>query len=172
MFKRLLILFLLLLDTAPAFAQTDSISTALGVVDDFYRASSFEVKGSGLAQLAGDSLNASIEEKEQVKKDLRSFGLAEAPGPERGRMIYKTVESYMEDVIESIKDIQAPSEEDQGRIDKAVNRLSELRETKLDDLSAAIRKEEVRRRRHKRVPVIENSPLVTSPDQAEGIWVR
>ncbi|MEK6531737.1 MAG: hypothetical protein AABZ23_04500 [Deltaproteobacteria bacterium] len=153
-----------------SFAQGDSITVAISVIEDF-STESYSVIGAidgKAAYKAGLSEN-----KEKTLAELKTLNWVFKPGLRRFMRIHSIVSSYFEGEILQIKSFisEARPDDDQG-IKAAHEKLNAIRNEKFRLLLASIESETYERKLNRPVPLIDSSPFEHEPDDATGLWYR
>jgi hypothetical protein len=145
--------------------STESVGTALNIVEDFSREANILIESRGLLPL-------SSEERERIAETLRQIRLTEAPGRERSEKIYLLVSSYTAGVLESVR----ASKGNREAVEEAASRLEGLKKSMLVRLRAAVEAESVEKKEPRPVPSFDLSPHDEPPaapgNDKEGILFR
>ncbi len=172
MFVRFLII-LLLSTVGSAYAQDDSVTSALNIVEEFHTEARGQLKGLGSTGAASSLRKQSLESKERTVSRLKSLKWIEKPGTRRFNKIYDLVKSYADLEIDSVERLaQEVRGVDRRRVAQVVKNLTALRKIKLDKLGESLAVEVYERKKPQLVPVIDPSPLGKETNKGEGIWYR
>lgn len=165
-----LILSLLFLIFSPliSYAQMDSISTSISIVEDFNDEALLLTEGVA----DKDFKEFLLKRKEETVAELKQINWAEAPSPKRFQRIKDIVNSYLEQISDSVKELSTSALGQETKIEEAVTILNSSKAAKLADLEATHKTEGVRKEPEKAVPLIDVSPFEGEPDEGEGIWFR
>ncbi|MDO8426316.1 MAG: hypothetical protein Q7T24_02235 [Deltaproteobacteria bacterium] len=164
-----LILAVIILSASVSFAQSDSVSKSLDIVNSFHTEAEVLTKGlvspSFQGQFAG--------ERDEAVNELDSLSWTEKPGKRRFNLAYGIVDSYTEKIIESIEKLlpQAPPKSREA-LNNAVERLSALKTVAMRELNESLKAEAYEQERSKPVPLIDRSPFEAPPEEAPGMWFR
>lgn len=145
--------------------STESVGTALNIVEDFSREANILMESHGLLPL-------SSEDRERTDEALKQIRLTEAPGRERSEKIYLLVSSYTAGVLESVRASKGKKE----AVEEAASRLEGLKKSMLEALRAAVDAESVERKEPRPMPSFDLSPHDEPPaapgNDKEGILFR
>ena len=169
MVKRVLFVLILLFIITYGSALADSVSTAIRVVDDFYKETSQLLKGLLLEKDLSTFQDHSIREKEKTIAEIKRIRWTEDPGKRRAQHIMRIVDLYTREQIESVKGLVP---EDEERLRDVINRLSAKREEVLSELTESFKYEVPRKKKIRPVPSIDISPFEDQPEGGRGIWDR
>ncbi len=162
--KAALALLILLLLPLKAWS-TESVGTALNIVEDFSREANILMESRGLLPLSDADRDRTIEALKQIR-------LTEAPGRERSEKIYLLVSSYTAGVLESVRASKGKKE----AIEEAASRLEGLQKSMLKGLRAAVDAESIEKKEPRPVPSFDLSPHDEPPaapgNDKEGILFR
>ncbi len=149
----------------PMFAwSTESVGTALNIVEDFNREANILMESRGLAPI-------STAARDRTSEALKQIRLTEAPGKDRSEKIYDLVVSYTATVMESVKASRGKRE----AIEEAARRLEDLRAGMLDGLRVSLVAESSEKKEPRPVPSFDLSPHdepETADDEKGGILFR
>lgn len=154
---------MLLVFPASAYC-TESVGTALNIVEDFSREANILMESRGLKPL-------STEARDKTADALKRIRLTESPGKARSEKIYDLVVSYTGGVVESVK----ASEGDKEALKEAASRLEELRAGMLDSLRVSLVAESGEKKEPRPVPSFDLSPHdepESADDEKGGILFR
>jgi hypothetical protein len=172
MILRLAVAIIFVFILAPkAMCQSDSITTAMDIINDFSMETGAAL--TGIEEAPFSLPVASAESREKTLSELESVRLAYTPGASRFRRIYSIVAFYIDSEIASIRSaLQGLWPDDAVRVEKASTRLSYLKEEKLSILTGSIGMETFEKDAISPVPLIDASPFEQRPEEAPGIWYR
>lgn len=166
-FLSLAVLLGFTLSSQVAFAQTDSISSAIGLVDSFtieLEEATGEIKGSG----ASSYLSTSKKAHKTTVADIKSLGWTEAPGKHRVKRLFEIVEGYTNERILKLSEIDG----DRQEIKNAAKRLTKFQALTIAELKKATHAEVRAGKSPKAVPIIDRSRFEENPGGTKGIWER
>ena len=169
----ILLLLLLLPLAVPAHAVTDSVTTAIEIVNDFY--ADAHSLTHNVPQAQGDFASKALKDKEDTVNGLRSIGWAKKPSRGRYETVREIVQGYTSGVIKSVEALKTglpkgPAE----HIDEITRHLKDVQALKLETLGESLKIETFEKKGPKPVPLIdrERTPFENRPDEAPGIWYR
>lgn len=138
---------------------TESVGTALNIVEDFSREANILMESRGLKPL-------STEARDSTAEELKRLRLTESPGRARSEKIYDLVISYTGGVVDSVKSSKGKRE----AVEEAASRLEELRAGMLDSLRVSLVAESAEKKEPRPVPSFDLSPHdePTTPDDGKG----
>lgn len=163
--------------SAPAGAgggvTTDSVTTATAIADEFHAGVQAAIKDLPAVVDASGVLKASDDGRSRLTKELQSIKWSVAPGHRRYRRVRALVESYMEDVIVSLKDRGATlNQADRPRLEQAVESLASIKAAQLKVLEGSLKSETPVKEGETPVPVIDKPRGETPPEGGATIWDR
>lgn len=157
-------LLILLLSPFNAWS-TESVGTALNIVDYFNREANILIVSRGFAPLPTDDKNRTTEALKQIR-------LTQSPGKDRSEKIYGVVLSYTESVMESVRGLQGKEED----VEEVASRLEKLKAGMLDALRVSLAAESAGKKQPRPVPSFDLSPHDEPPappgNGKEGILFR
>jgi len=171
MISRFFLLFIFL-TASPLYAQTDSVTTALDIVEDFYAVTEKQTGGLDGGEALQKFRKRALEEKEKTTGELRALKWSEKPGTRRFNQVHKIVDAYTGSQIEAVRGLKTDLPAEETSIDEAVKKLTELKASGLKELSGTLETETYEKKGDKPVPIIDRSPFETEPDKDGGIWYR
>lgn len=158
---------------AVSYAQSDSVSTAQRIVSDFFDAANGLTRGYDIGPGPGELRRLLLENRDKAHSDLQTLNWTEEPGQRRFELVYRRVDSYMEDQMKPVKELYSRvPPEDKAAVEGILKRLTELRSAKLKELNDSLKAETFKQEKRKPVPVIDRSPYEKGPDSDKGIWER
>lgn len=173
MFKRIFLsAALLLFVAATAYAQNDSISKGLLIVEDFYTETTALMSPFKSLPEADSFNELSVEKTNQAAAEIRSLRWVETPGMRRYNRVYNVVDSYTADQIESMKGFAQNVPAARARVDEAIARLTTFKESKLNELKDSLKVETYEGKKIKPVPIIDRSPREKDNNGGSGMWFR
>ncbi|MBI5885569.1 MAG: hypothetical protein HZB85_03185 [Deltaproteobacteria bacterium] len=162
--------------SAPVMAgdgvTTDSVSAATTIIDEFHAGVQAAIKDLPTTIDASGVIKASDEGRMRMIKELQSIKWSVAPGPRRYKRVRGLVESYMEDVIASLKDQGAALKTDRARFEKSVEALESIKAAKLKALEDSLKSEISAKEGETPVPSIDKPRGETPPEGGATIWDR
>lgn len=169
----IIFLLMLLSVASTAGAVSDSVSTAVDIINGFYAEAESLV--DTVDDLRVPFKGLTLEKKESALSDLRSIGLTKSPSRERYEQVKTLSEKYMASVIADIEWFkEGISEENASRIDDIASQLTALMSFKMKTLEDTLQIESYEKKGPKPVPLIdrERTPFDHPPDEPPGIWFR
>lgn len=158
---------------ALSYAQSDSVSTGVRIVDEFYGTAKDLTVGYDIGPGSGGLRRVLLENREKTAGDLHSLNWTEEPGQRRFEMVYRLVDSYIENQMKPVRELLASvPPEDKVKVEGVLKKLAELRDAKLKELNDSLKAETFKQEQRKPVPVIDRSPYEKGPDGDRGIWER
>lgn len=168
MTKSFLLILLLILSASTALAQSDSISEALKVVEEFHS----EAKGLTTGLADSSFHKDSLESKEKTISEIKSIRLTATPGRKRFERVFSLVEKYMDQEISAVRGLDRTGARKNTKVKKAADRLSNMKGKKLEELQKTLPYETYERKKREPVPLIDTSPYEEEPEKEKGIWYR
>ncbi|OGP14594.1 MAG: hypothetical protein A2052_02445 [Deltaproteobacteria bacterium GWA2_54_12] len=145
--------------------STESIGTALNIVEDFSREANILIESRGFEPLPSA-------EKNKTTETLKRIRLTEIPGKDRSTKVYGVVSSYTESVVESVRSLKGKRED----IEEITARLEKLKSGMLDGLRVSLVAESAEKKEPRPVPSLDLSPHDEPPaapgNDKEGILFR
>lgn len=162
--KTAFVLLIMLLFPLSAWS-TESVGTALNIVEDFSREANILMTSRDFRPLLSD-------EKNKTTETLKQIRLTEAPGKDRSTKIYGVVSSYTESVVESVRNLKGNRKD----IEEIITRLEKLKAGMLDGLRFSLVAESAEKKEPRPVPSLDLSPHDEPPaapgNGKEGILFR
>lgn len=155
-----------------AFAASDSVSTALEIVNGFYAEADGLMEG---VDGAVEFREPALREKEETVSELRSIGWSKKPSRSRYQEVFGIVDAYTTGVVSSIESLKAEGPAvSVKRLDEIAEHLKSLRVFKLAALEKTLELESYEKKGPKPVPMMdkERTPFEDRPEEAPGIWYR
>ncbi|GMR05011.1 MAG: hypothetical protein BMS9Abin23_0935 [Thermodesulfobacteriota bacterium] len=163
----------MLLLATPAFAQGDSVTTALGIVEDFHSETIELVNGVEDSASVESFVKKCIKERDRTLGELGSLRWIESPGERRFERVSRIVDSYMTGRIDSLKGLKKKlNGRDRKYMEKVITSLVLLKKKQLEELGGSLKAETYRKKELKPVPIIDRSPFEKGRPGEEGIWYR
>lgn len=166
MIKKFLLAFLFLW-TSSAFA--DSVSTAVGIVEEFSKEYNSVLKDIKEDE-AVKSRKSSLEKKEQAVSDLKSLGWVEEPGARRFNQVRGIVDVYTSSVIASVRNLKAKLPSYKNRFDDGEKKLLAMKIDVMKKLQESFKAETYQKKRREDVPL--SSPFETNTNEPQKMWER
>ena len=163
-----------LLPASILFAQDNSITRALELVEEFHTSLHKELKGSAPPVLLLTLKKSSLEHREKVTTELTALNWVDRPGMRRNKAVYALVDDYISTEIGSISKMKKElGSTDRARVEKVIERLHGLHKEAMKKIASMHSTEIYKDEKRKPVPIIDSSPHEKNPEgEGGGIWER
>ena len=169
-----LTIFFILLFAVKANAQSDSVTVAIKIVDDFYAELSALTKDYASAPEFAGLDDAMLKRKETALTAIKPLKWATAPGIRRYRLINTILNDYMIDQSKLVEDAVARLEPyDKERLDALKAKITKIKDAKTAEFEESKKAETYEKERVKPVPPVDVSPYESDTEGGgKGIWFR
>jgi hypothetical protein len=164
MIKTLFLTICLVALSTVAYAQSDSVTTGVRVVEEFYTELTTMVNGT-VGDYDAEAFNMeSVDRANDAASRIRAMRWLETPGARRYNRVRRVVDSYVDSEIALVSEVTGN--------DEMTARLAELKIKKLKILAESLAFETYAPEKRELVPGIDPVPHEENREQGQGIFFR